>query len=87
MGGSMVMHTRRAHVQLGAQRIQAALMGDRSPVHRVDTNSCLRVVRRDERHYKYLVCLQEVLERGVVGAGKDVTAWQTGVFFGLDGLD
>ncbi|MBI5534725.1 MAG: sel1 repeat family protein [Deltaproteobacteria bacterium] len=85
-GGSMIMHARRAHVQLGAQRIQAALTGGRSPVHRVDTGACLRVVARDSRHFKYLVCLQEVLEHGALG-GADVTAWQSGIFFGADGLD
>jgi hypothetical protein len=85
-GGSIVLHSRRVHAQVGAQRIQAAAWGDRPAVHRVDTSSCLRVVARDERHYKYLVCLQELLERGSPG-GSDVTAWQAGVFFGVDGLD
>jgi TPR repeat protein len=88
-GGAAVLHSRYAHLELAAQRIQAALQGDRPPVHRVDTNVCLRVVPRNERHAKYLVCLQERLEHGQVGTAirSDATSWHLGAFLGVDGLD
>jgi hypothetical protein len=81
-GGALVMHARRVHTQLGAQRILGAAFGARPAVHRIHTRACLRVVAEDERHYKYLLCPQALLE-----ASPNAMAWQAGVFVGFDGLD
>lgn len=85
-GGARVLHSRRTHTELGAQRIQSMLIGDGPPVHRVQVRSCLRLVERDSHDTKYLLCLNELLEHGEV-ADSEVTAWQAGLFFGFDGLD
>jgi TPR repeat protein len=80
-GGALVLHTRPVHAELGAERIQGAIFGARPPVHRLDARSCLRLGGD-----AYLLCLQELLERGSPG-GAEAMAWQAGVFMGVDGLD
>ncbi|MBK7584878.1 MAG: hypothetical protein IPI67_32400 [Myxococcales bacterium] len=85
-GGALVLHARRTHAELGAQRIQSMLAGERPPVHRVQVRSCLRLVEREYGDTRYLVCLEETLEHGRV-IDSEVTAWQAGLFFGFDGLD
>jgi hypothetical protein len=88
LGGGATLHASRAHVELLAQRIQSALQGAHPPVHRFDSNACLRLVPRDDgRHTRYLLCFQERLETGAPRPGPDTASWQTVIYFGLDGLD
>jgi len=78
-GGAVVFHSRAIHTELGAERIQGVVFGERPAVYRVDARGCVRLDG-------YLVCLQELLEDGSP-AGEHAAAWQAGLFLGFDGLD